>query len=63
MDSAQATQEELKVKITQANLPQEVSEKLLNLLKFPGLGVELEKLISYIEFVISLPFSKYSEDI
>lgn len=63
MDSAQTTVEELKIKISQANLTPDVSEKLLNLLKFPGTGVELEKLIAYINFVISLPFSKFSQDI
>lgn len=62
-NSAQATIEELKIKITQADLPQEISEKLLNLLKFPGSGTELSSLISYINFVLSLPFSKYSQDI
>ena len=61
--SAQSTTEELKLKITQANLPPEVAEKLLNLIKFPGSGVELEKFTSYIEFIISLPFGKYSQDI
>lgn len=67
MDSARATIEELKIRITQANLPQEVSEKLLNLLQFSGPpaggGAELASLISYINFVISLPFGKYSQDI
>ncbi len=63
MDSAHATIEELKLKITQASLPQEISEKLLNLLKFPGSGVELEKIITYINFVVGLPFNKSSEDI
>lgn len=62
-NSAQATIEELKIKITQANLPPEVSEKLLNLLKFPGSSAELATLIAYTDFVISLPFGKYSEDI
>lgn len=67
MDSARATIEELKIRITQANLPQEVSEKLLNLLQFSGPpaggGAELASLVSYINFVISLPFGKYSQDI
>ena len=67
MDSARTTIEELKIKITQANLPQEVSEKLLNLLQFSGPpaggGAEMASLISYIDFIISLPFSKYSQDI
>jgi len=62
-NSAQGTIEELKLKITQAKLPQEISDKLLNLLKFPGSGVELEKTIAYINFVLSLPFDKYAEDI
>ncbi len=61
MDAAQT--EELKLKINQANLPQEVSEKLLNLLKFPGSSAEFASLTNYINFVISLPFDKYSQDI
>lgn len=63
MDSARAIVEELKIKITQANLPKEIEEKLLNLLKFTATGTELESLIGYINFVISLPFGKLSEDI
>ena len=63
MDSARASIEELKIKIEQASLPQEISDKLLNLLKFPGSGVELEKTFAYINFVLSLPFNKYTEDI
>lgn len=55
--------EELKLKIIQANLPSEVFEKLLNLIKFPGSGVELSALIAYIDFVISLPFGKLTQDI
>ncbi len=62
-NSAQATIEELKLKITQAKLPQEISDRLLNLLKFPGTGVELEKTIAYINFCLTLPFNKYTEDI
>ncbi|MBI4035552.1 AAA family ATPase [Candidatus Daviesbacteria bacterium] len=63
MDSARAIIEELKIKVSQADLPQEVEEKLLNLLKFSGSVADLENLISYINFVISLPFGKYSQDI
>ncbi len=63
MDAAQASVEELKIKISQANLSDEISEKLNNLLKFPSSGVELEKFVSYVEFVISLPFNKTSQDI
>lgn len=63
MDSAPNIIEELKIKIEQANLPPGISEKLQNLLKFPGTGVELEKTIAYINFVLTLPFNKYSEDI
>lgn len=62
-NSAQAIIEELKIKITQANLPSEISEKLLNLLKFPSTGLELTSLIAYIDFVISLPFNKFTQDI
>src|SRR3989344_975317 len=64
MDSAGATIEELKIKITQASLPKEIEEKLLNLLQFGGGGsTELAGLINYINFVIALPFNKYSQDI
>lgn len=62
-NSARETLEELKIKITQANLPAEISEKLLNLLKFPGTGLDLAGLSSYIDFVVSLPFNKLSSDI
>lgn len=63
MDSARASVEQLKIKISQANLPKEIEEKLLNLLQFSGSGAELANLTSYIDFVISLPFGKYSQDI
>lgn len=63
MDSARTAVEELKIKVSQANLPQEVSEKILNLLKYTSSGIELESLINYIHFVLSLPFNKFSQDI
>ena len=63
MDPARSIIEELKIKITQANLPAEVSEKLLSLLVFPGTGIELAGLVSYINFVLSLPFGKYTTDV
>ncbi|MDO8577045.1 MAG: AAA family ATPase [Candidatus Daviesbacteria bacterium] len=63
MDSARTTVEELKIKITQANLPKEIEEKLLNLLQFSGSSADLASLINYINFVIALPFNKYSQDI
>ncbi len=62
-NSAQAISEELRIKITQAKLPSNVEEKLLNLIKSPGSGVELTNLVTYIDFVISLPFGKYAQDI
>lgn len=62
MDSAQDI-EKLKQKISQAGLPPEIQEKLTNILRFPGTGVEFEKLVNYIDFVISLPFNKSSQDI
>lgn len=55
--------EELKLKITQAGLPSEIAEKLLNLLKFPGTSLDLVSLTAYIDLVISLPFSKFTQDI
>ncbi len=63
MDSAPDQFEQLSEKVKNANLPHEVEEKLLNLLHFSGSGVEFEKLISYINFVITLPFNKSSQDI
>lgn len=63
MDAAHSTTEELKIKITQANLPSEISEKLFNLLKFPGTDWELASLINYIDLVISLPFHTFAQDI
>lgn len=63
MDSARSTVEEIKIKITQASLPKEIEEKLLNLLQFSGSAMELVSLINYIDFVISLPFNKYPQDI
>ncbi len=63
MDSARSIIEELKIRVSQAGLPQEVSEKLLNLLKFTPSSTELEGLVSYINSVLSLPFGKYAQDI
>ena len=63
MESSAEGTDTLKQKITAAKLPPEVEEKLLNLLRFPGSGAQFEKLISYIEFVISLPFGNLSQDI
>lgn len=62
-NSAQTITEELKIKIAQADLPQEVAEKLNNLLRFPLSLAEFGSLTAYIDFVISLPFTKYSQDI
>ncbi|MBI2196249.1 AAA family ATPase [Candidatus Daviesbacteria bacterium] len=67
MDSARVSVEQLKIKISQAGLPKEIEEKLLNILQFSGPptggGAELASLISYVEFVLALPFNKYSQDI
>ncbi|MDO8573797.1 MAG: AAA family ATPase [Candidatus Daviesbacteria bacterium] len=63
MDSARSIIEELKIKVLQANLPSEISEKLLNLLKFTPSGAELEGVVNYINLVLSLPFEKYTQDI
>ncbi len=62
-NSAQVIVEELRVKVSQASLPKDMEEKLLNLLRFPATTSDLEKLIAYVDFVISLPFAKYSQDI
>ncbi len=63
MDSARQSIDELKQKIASAGLPPEISEKLNNMLHYPGSGPEFEKLVSYIHFVLSLPFNKGSQDI
>ncbi len=62
MDTAQVL-DELKQKIAQVSLPQDVEEKLINLLRFPLQSSEFEKAASYIDFVASLPFNKLSQDI
>lgn len=61
--SARSIIEELKIKILQASLPKDIEEKLSNLLRFPASGSDLEKLIAYVNFVVSLPFAKFSQDI
>ncbi len=63
MDSAKSQIEELKIKVSQASLPPEVSEKLNNLLSFPASGTEFGSLVAYINFIASLPFSKFAQDI
>lgn len=64
MDSAQGSlTPQIRQKIIQAQLPPQVEEKLLNLLQFPPTGSEFEKLLNYIDFVISLPFGKFTQDI
>ncbi|MBI2599567.1 AAA family ATPase [Candidatus Daviesbacteria bacterium] len=55
--------EELKIKISQAKLPSEVLDKLDNLLNFPVSGAEFSSLVAYVDFVLSLPFAKISQDI
>lgn len=62
-NSARGTTEELKIKISQSEIPEDIKERLNNLLKFPGTGAELEKVVAYIEFVLGLPFQKSSQDI
>lgn len=63
MDTA-LIQEELKQRIQQSLLiPPDIQEKLFNMIHFPGAGVELEKLITYIHFVTELPFQKVNHDI
>ncbi len=63
MDSAQDTVKLQKQKVAGANIPDYVKQKLLSQLEFPGTGNELSRLISYIDFCLSLPFNKLSQDI
>jgi len=62
MDNA-ARVDELNKKIGAVDLPKNIQEKLLNLIRFPGTGAEYEKLVAYLEFVLDLPFTKSSQDI
>lgn len=62
-NTVQGDIESLKQKIAQGELPKDIEERLFNLLKFTGTGPEYEKLIDYIEFVLSLPFNKFGQDI
>lgn len=63
MDSAQEIIKEQKQKVNSSNIPSDIKEKLLNQLKLPGSGSELQKLISYIDLCLSLPFNKLSQDV
>jgi ATP-dependent Lon protease len=58
-----APSNDLATKVSQAGLPKDIEEKLLNLLKFSTTAIESEKLASYIDFVASLPFNTSSQDI
>ncbi len=62
-NAALADTEVLKQKILASSLPKDIEERMLNLLRFPRSGPEFEKLKSYIDFVSTLPFGRYSEDI
>lgn len=63
MQDVTQIREQLKQKIISSEIPKDVAEKLLGLIQYPGSGVELEKLISYIYFVTLLPFNKFNHDI
>lgn len=63
MDNAAPDTESLKQKILAGNLPKEVEERLLNMLRYPKTGPEFEKLKTYVDFVTGLPFGKYARDI
>lgn len=63
MDAAQSPTSQLQTKISQSQIPEDLKEKLLNLIKSPGTGAEFEKLVSFIDFSLSLPFNKASTDI
>lgn len=63
MDNSAQGLEGLKQKILETELPKDVDEKLQNLLHFPVSGLEYEKLLDYIDFVLSLPFNKSCQDI
>ena len=63
MDNSALDTDSLKQKILTSNLPQEIEERLINMLRFPKSGPEFEKLKNYIDFVASLPFGKFSQDI
>src|SRR3990167_8565524 len=55
--------EAIKEKINKSELPDEIRERLLTLLAYTPSGVDLARIVAYIEFAISLPFNKFSEDI
>ncbi len=63
MDNTAPDTDSLKQKILASTLPKDVEERLLNLLRYPKTGPEFEKLKTYLDFVTTLPFGKYSEDI
>ncbi len=69
MDAAQIT-EKLKTKIASSELPSDVAERVQNelsrvelALKTSGFSIEVDKNISFINFVCELPWEKLSQDI
>src|SRR3990172_230320 len=61
---------QLKSQIEQAGLPADLAEKLHNQLEkierltaSSGYQIELDREVRYLEFIISLPFNKSSQDI
>ncbi|MBI4038306.1 AAA family ATPase [Candidatus Daviesbacteria bacterium] len=62
-NSAQGSINQLKQKIDSSQIPEDVKEKLSNLLRFPGDGPQFQKLVAFVEFIVSLPFGKVVEDI
>lgn len=53
----------LRQKLALSMIPQYVKDKLNDLLDLPGDQFQFERLVSYADFVLSLPFDKYSQDI
>lgn len=62
-NSAQDSINQLKQRIDSSQIPEDIKEKLSYLLRFPGDGPQFQKLVAFIEFVVSLPFGKVVEDI
>lgn len=53
----------LRQKLALSMIPQYVKDKLNDLLDLPGDQFQFERLVSYADFVLSLPFDRYSQDI
>lgn len=62
-NSAQVLVNGVKQKVNTSNVPPDLKEKLIGLLDFPGAVVDVPRFVGYVDFILSLPWSKQNQDI